>query len=194
MIKQLMILAKTYSNMMSDDPDTRVGAVFVDKNLQILSIGCNHSPYSLKLNIKSNMNKNKFIKPMKYDWVEHAERNAIFNALNNGVSLHGSICITTLVPCTECTRAIISSGISHVYTFMPNTKDSRWAQQFNSTSKLLLDRANIPYEFINITMDDINIVINQKGWESDNLYKVNGGYKNLNNKTIKKRKNTRNII
>jgi dCMP deaminase len=82
----------------------------------------------MKLNITNNKNKNKFIKPAKYDWIEHAERNAIFNALNNGVSLQGSICITTLVPCIDCTKAIISSGISKIYTFKPNDVDSKWLQ------------------------------------------------------------------
>lgn len=174
-IRNLMILAKIYANMMSDDPDTTVGAIFVNRNLQILSIGCNHSPYSMGLNITTNNNKNKFIRPTKYNWIEHAERNAIFNALNNGVSLDGSICITTLVPCIECTKAIISSGVSKVYTFKPNDIDSKWLQQFNSTSKLLFDRANIAYEFIDITNSNTNILINQKGWESDKLY--NGGYR-----------------
>jgi hypothetical protein len=48
---------------------------------------------------------------------------------------------------------------------------------------LLLDRANIPYEFINITKNDTNININQKGWDNDKLY---GGAKKLRlNKTIK---------
>jgi len=188
-IKNLMILAKIYANMMSDDPDTRVGAIFINKDLQILSIGCNHSPYSMKLNATSDSNKNKFVRPVKYDWIEHAERNAIYNALNNGVSLQGSICITTLVPCKECTKAIISSGISKVYTFKPNSLNSRWMDDFNKVSKLLFDKANIPYEFIDITSHDTLINPNQYGWTPDNLYKYVGGHKKLrNNKTKKQHK------
>jgi dCMP deaminase len=187
-IKHLMILSKYYANIFSDDPDTTVGAIFIDKNYRILSIGCNHSPYIMKLNITSDQNKNKYIKPSKYNWIEHAERNAIFNALNNGISLNNSICITTLVPCIDCTKAIISSGVSKVYTFKPNINDNTWLSQFNNTSKLLLDRANILYEFIDITLNDIKNNISIKGWEPSKLYNSKGGKQNLKyyvNKTLK---------
>jgi len=55
-------------------------------------------------------------RPAKYDWVEHAERNAVYNAARVGTALKG--CIVYLNwephPCKDCTRAFIQSGIIEV--------------------------------------------------------------------------------
>ena len=54
-------------------------------------------------------------RPQKYDWVEHAERNAIYNAARMGIPLKGCSAFITLAPCAACTRALIQSGIVEVY-------------------------------------------------------------------------------
>jgi dCMP deaminase len=46
--------------------------------------------------------------------MEHAERNAIYNANRTGVPLLGSRLYVNWVPCTDCARAIIQSGIREV--------------------------------------------------------------------------------
>lgn len=50
----------------------------------------------------------------KYHWIEHGERNAIYNANRTGVPLLGTRLYVNWVPCTDCARAIIQSGISEV--------------------------------------------------------------------------------
>ena len=54
-------------------------------------------------------------RPGKYDWVEHAERNAIYNAARMGIPLKGCSAFITLAPCAACARALIQSGIVEVY-------------------------------------------------------------------------------
>jgi deoxycytidylate deaminase len=54
-------------------------------------------------------------RPQKYDWVEHAERNAIYNAARMGIPLKGCSAFITLAPCAACSRALIQSGIVEVY-------------------------------------------------------------------------------
>jgi dCMP deaminase len=53
---------------------------------------------------------------VKYKWVEHAERNAVYNAARVGVSLKG--CTAYLnwepIPCADCTRAFIQAGIIEI--------------------------------------------------------------------------------
>ena len=57
----------------------------------------------------------------KYDYVVHAELNAILNA--EGKSLRGAKLYTTLFPCNECAKAIIQSGIKTLfYLSSPETK------------------------------------------------------------------------
>jgi dCMP deaminase len=58
---------------------------------------------------------NRWERPAKYQWVEHAERNAIYNAARMGIPLKGCTAYITLAPCADCTRALIQAGISAVY-------------------------------------------------------------------------------
>jgi deoxycytidylate deaminase len=194
--KNIMKLAKIYANLFSDDPTTAVGAIFIDDNNQILSIGCNHSPYIMKLNSQSPKNKDKYYGTYinsntgketkeKYNWIEHAERNAIFNALNNGVSLNNSICVTTLIPCINCTKAIISVGCKKIISFMPCKPFAGiWEKEFN-ISKQLLAAAGIEYNLIDINENDLVINIDVKGWEKDKVIcnNINGGRRKKMNKT-----------
>lgn len=45
----------------------------------------------------------------------HAERNAIYAAARNGVSLEGSTLYVTHFPCFDCFKAVIACGIKHIY-------------------------------------------------------------------------------
>jgi dCMP deaminase len=55
-------------------------------------------------------------RPEKYFWFEHAERNAIYNAARIGVSLKNStIYLTSGLPCMDCARGIVNSGIKIVW-------------------------------------------------------------------------------
>ena len=55
-------------------------------------------------------------RPLKYDFVEHAERNAVYNAARVGIPLKG--CRAYLnwepYPCKECAKAFIQAGIVEV--------------------------------------------------------------------------------
>ena len=92
----------------SKDPDTKVGAVIVGENKQIISIGYNSFPRNcLDEELPSE-------RPEKYQYMEHAERNAIYNACLNGVSCAGGVMYVPFVPCCDCARAIIQCGIRDV--------------------------------------------------------------------------------
>lgn len=57
-------------------------------------------------------------RPDKYRWVEHAERNAIYQAARQGFSTEGATMYmnTTGQPCADCTRAVIQAGIVEIVT------------------------------------------------------------------------------
>ena len=55
------------------------------------------------------------LRPEKYLYIEHAERNAIYRAAKKGISIHRATMICTWFPCVECARAIIKSGIKRLY-------------------------------------------------------------------------------
>ncbi|CAF0766159.1 unnamed protein product [Didymodactylos carnosus] len=57
----------------------------------------------------------RFNRPEKYSYFEHAERNAIFTAARHGITTHDATLYTQALPCVDCARAIIQSGISKIY-------------------------------------------------------------------------------
>lgn len=95
----------------SKDKSTQIGAVIVGKDLEIRSTGYNSFPRGLNDNIPERQER-----PEKYFFFEHGERNAIYNAARVGIPLDGSmIILTSGLPCADCARAIINSGIKIVY-------------------------------------------------------------------------------
>jgi dCMP deaminase len=105
----------------SKDIRTQIGAVIVGSDKQIVSTGYNSFPR----NIVDN-NEERQVRPEKYFWMEHAERNAIYNAALNGVSTKGtSIYLTCGIPCSDCARGIINAGIKKVYCKEQDTTKNR---------------------------------------------------------------------
>ena len=68
----------------SKDPTTKIGALIVGPDREIRSTGYNSFPRGLDDNVRERMER-----PEKYYWIEHAERNAIYNAARCGTTLKG---------------------------------------------------------------------------------------------------------
>lgn len=95
----------------SKDQSTQIGAVIVGTDNEVLSTGYNSFPRGL-----DDSKQERQERPEKYFWMEHAERNAIYNAARIGVSLKNSIIyLTSGLPCVDCARGIVNSGIKTVY-------------------------------------------------------------------------------
>jgi dCMP deaminase len=95
----------------SKDESTQIGAVIVGEDREVLSTGYNSFPRGLDDSLKERQER-----PEKYFWMEHAERNAIYNAARIGVSLKNSVIyLTSGLPCMDCARGIVNSGIRTVY-------------------------------------------------------------------------------
>lgn len=107
---ELALLIATWSK----DPSTRVGAVVVGPDKEIRGTGYNGFPRGIDDDIAA-----RWERPIKYNFIEHAERNCIYNASLYGVSLRGCSLYISYPPCTECARAIIQSGIKEVFYMNP---------------------------------------------------------------------------
>ena len=99
----------------SQDPSTKVGAVIVDNKKRVVSMGYNGFPRGVK-DCPERYNNSE----MKHLFVSHAERNAIDNAPN---SVEGCTMYVQLLPCNECAKSIIQSGIKKVITYKPTRED-----------------------------------------------------------------------
>ena len=112
----------------SKDPNTQVGACIVDSSKRILSTGYNGFPQGCS-DDEFPWNRDEAKGDTKYQFVVHAELNAILNA--SGKNLFGSTVYVALFPCNECAKAIIQSGIKEVvylsdkYHDTPSTVASR---------------------------------------------------------------------
>ena len=95
----------------SKDPSTRVGACIIDSSNRILSTGYNGFPQGCS-DDEFPWNRDESLGETKYQFVVHAELNAILNA--RGKSLEGSKLYVALFPCNECAKAIIQAGIKEV--------------------------------------------------------------------------------
>ena len=115
----------------SKDKNTKVGAVAVDNENTIKSLGYNGNSRGLNDEIEERNER-----PLKYMYVVHAEINAIANAARNGVSLKNSIMYCTYFPCNECAKAIINSGIKTVVTYEPDFSHERWGESFIISSQM----------------------------------------------------------
>ncbi|NWF85210.1 MAG: dCMP deaminase family protein [Bryobacteraceae bacterium] len=93
----------------SKDPSTKVGCVIVGPAHEIRSTGYNSLPRHIR-----DDKPERFERPAKYLWIEHAERNAIYNAARAGTPLEGCSLYADLMPCMDCARAIVQAGIVEV--------------------------------------------------------------------------------
>ena len=123
----------------SKDPSSQVGAVIVDCDHKVVSIGYNGMPRHID-DKDLSWNKNEGL-DNKYLYVCHAEFNAILN-VRNGSSVKDCTIYVTLFPCNECAKAMIQTGIKHVVYLSDKYSDRIETQ----ASKKLLDLAGITYE------------------------------------------------
>jgi dCMP deaminase len=93
----------------SPDPRTKIGCAIVAPSGNLRSAACNDYPLGVQRNVPERAEA-----PLKYAWLEHAERNAIYQAARKGISVEGCTMFVELPPCIDCARAIIQAGIVQV--------------------------------------------------------------------------------
>ena len=120
----------------SKDPSTQVGACIVSDDNRILSTGYNGFPQGCS-DDAFPWNRDADLGETKYNFVVHAELNAILNA--GGKSLVGSRIFVSLFPCHECAKAIIQSGVKEVVYL----SDKYNGTESDNASKRMLNAANI---------------------------------------------------
>jgi dCMP deaminase len=116
----------------STDPDTKVGCVIVGPDAEVRSVGYNRVPRGVKEGIKERQ-----IKPTKYLWTEHAERNAIYTAARVGTALRGCRIYTTWFPCVDCARGIVEAGLIELIAYQPDLAHPEWGRSFVVALELL---------------------------------------------------------
>lgn len=130
--KRYLELAKLVSSW-SKDPSTKVGAVIVDPNNKIISVGFNGLPQYVPDDPEILNDRDR-----KYQHIIHAEMNAILTAQRD---LTGYTIYTyPFAPCPQCASAIIQTGIIRVVSV--RCEDSRWVDRLEQ-AKSFFDMADV---------------------------------------------------
>lgn len=108
----------------SDDSNTQTCAIIVNKDGEIISEGTNILPPFVK---KDNV---RTTRPKKYDWIVHAEVDAISVAACLGHSTFGCTMYMEWFPCNKCMATILCAGITKLVCQKPNVDDPYWGESF----------------------------------------------------------------
>jgi dCMP deaminase len=136
-------LAKVASKR-SHDIHTQHGCVITDQNNRILGVGYNGFPKGIDDSVLP------LTRPEKYDWMIHAERNALSNCVvrpDNGIAYVTGQC------CNDCIMALWQEGIRHI--IMSN---SHGTHKFDIHQQLIFD------QFIQLTNLKIEKVDADLSW------------------------------
>ena len=127
----------------SKDKSTQIGAVIVGRNKEIVSTGYNSFPRGIDDSVIERQ-----LRPEKYFWFEHAERNAIYNAALIGASTEGcTMYLSCEIPCADCTRGIINSGIKEIVCKRDRvTHQEKWAES-GQRSLTMLNEASVKVRY-----------------------------------------------
>lgn len=113
-------LAKHVSEF-SEDSSTKVGAYIANPETKRPdSFGYNGLPSG------TPDTPDKHLRPVKYFYFEHAERNAIYNSESD---LSGLAMFVTHFTCPDCARAIAQKRMATVYISAENDHTSTWASE-----------------------------------------------------------------
>lgn len=130
----------------SKDESTKTGAAIVGGNNEVISIGYNGIPREVDDDVRA-----RHVRPEKYLWFEHAERNAVFNAARVGTPCLGATIYVSWHPCADCARAIVQSGIAAVVLNSANREHARerWGES-QTVAALMFQEARVPVRWASI--------------------------------------------
>ena len=119
--RRFLALAE-YIAQWSKDPSTQVGAVIVDSQNRVLSLGFNGFPRGIEDSPERLENRE-----LKYKMIVHGERNALLFA--QGSVEKCRLYTWPFMPCSVCAGMIIQAGIIEVIA--PVSDNPRWIEDFN---------------------------------------------------------------
>lgn len=124
----------------STDPSTQNGAILVqwsEVNPEGREIceGANHFP------IRVEEKPERWERPTKYSYVEHAERNVIYKAARLGYRVSGATMYVPWFACSDCARAIIQAGVYEVvgHKDMYDKGGDRWKESIRIALEMLTE-------------------------------------------------------
>lgn len=162
---QLYITMCYLVSMRSKDSHTHMGSIIADADNVLVSTGYNSLPRGVEVDeIETRLSREG---GEKYFWIEHAERNAIYNAARRGTILKGCKLYVPWCPCTDCARGIIQSGISDVIVhkngqdFYDQHTNGKWSDSSRRTMEMFAE-SGVNMRFVECDIVVPEIYMNSK--------------------------------
>lgn len=111
----------------SKDPSTKTGAVIVDPNNRVVSVGYNGFPRGI-----NDLPERLENRDLKYKLIVHCERNALIFA--RGSVERCSLYTWPFMSCAPCAVMMIQAGI--IEAIAPFSDNPRWIEDFKLTQTL----------------------------------------------------------
>ena len=126
----------------SKDPSTKVGAVLVGPDHEVISHGFNGFPSTMRDDLELYNNREE-----KLDRIVHAELNALIYAARR--LPEGTILYTIpFMPCHKCCIIMIQAGIRRFVAPSPTQAQAeRWGDSFSKTRKYILEVGGLLEEY-----------------------------------------------
>jgi len=135
-------LAREYASW-SKDPSTGVGSIAVSANKQMLSEGWNGFPRGIRDSLDRLQDRET-----KLHYIVHSEKNLIYNATKNGISLDGAIVYVYGLPvCAECAKGLIQAGVIDINVLTHGEVADRWIESWKKSTDMF-DEVGISYEWV----------------------------------------------
>jgi dCMP deaminase len=131
-IEALMDLAR-HAATASPSPLRKIGAVLVTRDGATQLAGCNGFPKGVRELSERRAGDEPLL------WMEHAERNVIYEAARRGDATQGATLASTFFPCLDCARAIVQAGIARLYTHEPVLRHAFWLEHFRHSPTILAE-------------------------------------------------------
>lgn len=127
------------------DPSTQNAAVIVrPENFNLAAIGVNNFPPGV-----NDAPTERWERPLKYSYIEHAERGAIYEAAKMGLSTDGALMVAVWAACADCARAIVCSGVKTLvrHADVHDLGAERWAESIALADGILREGGVTVYDW-----------------------------------------------
>ena len=135
----------------SPDPSTQNGAILLNPDGDWIGHDHNHFPAGVEYTAK------RWERPLKYEVIEHAERNAIFHAARLGRSTQNSTMVVPWAACADCARAIIQAGVKRIVRHKQSTERGRgrnWDGSISIADTMLVEAGVEIIDFVYVFGDE----------------------------------------
>lgn len=160
--KEIEYLEKAYeqASNFSDDPRTQNGAILVKGN-NIIGVGVNKFPTNVQKTAE------RLERPKKYQFMEHAERNAIYDAARYGFSVIDSTLYCPWYCCADCARALVQAGVKRVVGHKQVFEaygEGAWTDSINAGNEILDEGGVVRDLYDGKIGNNISILLNGEVW------------------------------